>query len=89
MRGLELVVRLRRLGYERGTASAVVFVPDPTAWTEVPESVGVLGRGTESFRTVARPCSRAAVAGGSFCVQHAAALARLDAANAAKRAERS
>ncbi len=41
---MELVVRLRRLGYERGTASDVVFVPDPTAWTEVPESVGVLGR---------------------------------------------
>jgi cellulose synthase/poly-beta-1,6-N-acetylglucosamine synthase-like glycosyltransferase len=41
---MELVVRLRRLGYERGTAHDVVFVPDPTAWTEVPESVGVLGR---------------------------------------------
>ena len=41
---MELVVRLRRLGYERGAASDVVFVPDPTAWTEVPESVGVLGR---------------------------------------------
>ena len=41
---MELVVRLRRLGYERGTASDVVFVPDPTAWTEVPESLGVLGR---------------------------------------------
>ncbi len=41
---MELVVRLRRHGYERGTASKVVFVPDPTAWTEVPESWGVLGR---------------------------------------------
>ncbi|MGD9903186.1 MAG: glycosyltransferase [Vicinamibacterales bacterium] len=41
---MELVVRLRRLGYERGTARDVVFVPDPTAWTEVPESVAVLGR---------------------------------------------
>jgi cellulose synthase/poly-beta-1,6-N-acetylglucosamine synthase-like glycosyltransferase len=41
---MELVVRLRRLGYERGAAGDVVFVPDPTAWTEVPESVGVLGR---------------------------------------------
>ena len=41
---MELVVRLRRLGYERGTASDVVFVPDPTAWTEVPEAIGVLGR---------------------------------------------
>ena len=41
---MELVVRLRRLGYERGTASEVAFVPDPIAWTEVPESLGVLGR---------------------------------------------
>ncbi len=41
---MELVVRLRRLGYEQHAASKVVFVPDPTAWTEVPESWGVLGR---------------------------------------------
>jgi len=41
---MELVVRLRRLGYEQRAASKVVFVPDPTAWTEVPESWGVLGR---------------------------------------------
>lgn len=41
---MELVVRLRRIGYERGAASAVVFVPDPTAWTEVPEDTAVLGR---------------------------------------------
>ena len=41
---MELVVRLRRLGYEQGGPSDVVFVPDPTAWTEVPESWGVLGR---------------------------------------------
>lgn len=41
---MELVVRLRRLGYEQRGPSAVVFVPDPTAWTEVPESWGVLGR---------------------------------------------
>jgi cellulose synthase/poly-beta-1,6-N-acetylglucosamine synthase-like glycosyltransferase len=41
---MELVVRLRRLGYEQGGPSGVVFVPDPTAWTEVPESWGVLGR---------------------------------------------
>ena len=41
---MELVVRLRRLGYEQGGPSKVIFVPDPTAWTEVPESWGVLGR---------------------------------------------
>lgn len=41
---MELVVRLRRLGYEQNGPSGVVFVPDPTAWTEVPESWGVLGR---------------------------------------------
>lgn len=41
---MELVVRLRRLGYEQHGPSGVVFVPDPTAWTEVPESWGVLGR---------------------------------------------
>jgi cellulose synthase/poly-beta-1,6-N-acetylglucosamine synthase-like glycosyltransferase len=41
---MELVVRLRRLGYESGRPARVVFVPDPVAWTEVPESVRVLGR---------------------------------------------
>jgi len=41
---MELVVRLRRLGKERGGPSAVAFVPDPVAWTEVPESLRVLGR---------------------------------------------
>lgn len=41
---MELIVRLRRHGIENGGPSAVVFVPDPTAWTEVPESFRVLGR---------------------------------------------
>jgi cellulose synthase/poly-beta-1,6-N-acetylglucosamine synthase-like glycosyltransferase len=41
---MEVVVRLRRLGYETDVARTVVFVPDPVAWTEVPESLGVLGR---------------------------------------------
>ncbi|MFO0775957.1 MAG: glycosyltransferase [Nitrospiraceae bacterium] len=41
---MELVVRLRRLGYERKQAQDVVFIPDPVAWTEVPESMRVLGR---------------------------------------------
>jgi cellulose synthase/poly-beta-1,6-N-acetylglucosamine synthase-like glycosyltransferase len=41
---MELVVRLRRRGRETGGRSAVVFVPDPVAWTEAPESLRVLGR---------------------------------------------
>jgi cellulose synthase/poly-beta-1,6-N-acetylglucosamine synthase-like glycosyltransferase len=41
---MELVVRLRRRGIETGGPSAVVFVPDPVAWTEAPESFRVLGR---------------------------------------------
>ena len=41
---MELVVRLRRRGYEASQPARVVFVPDAVAWTEVPESVRVLGR---------------------------------------------
>ena len=41
---MELVVRLRRAGLERGEASRVVFVSEPVAWTEAPESLRVLGR---------------------------------------------
>ena len=41
---MELVIRLRRRGYETGGPSDVDFVPDPVAWTEVPESLRVLGR---------------------------------------------
>jgi cellulose synthase/poly-beta-1,6-N-acetylglucosamine synthase-like glycosyltransferase len=41
---MELVVRLRRQAYERGGPNKVVFVPDPVAWTEAPESLRVLGR---------------------------------------------
>ena len=41
---MELVVRLKRLSYERGGAGKIAFVPDPVAWTEVPESTKVLGR---------------------------------------------
>jgi cellulose synthase/poly-beta-1,6-N-acetylglucosamine synthase-like glycosyltransferase len=41
---MELVVRLRRLGVEQGGPRRVVFVPDPVAWTEAPESARVLGR---------------------------------------------
>jgi cellulose synthase/poly-beta-1,6-N-acetylglucosamine synthase-like glycosyltransferase len=41
---MELIVRLRRHGCERGRPGRVVFVPTPTAWTEVPTLPGVLGR---------------------------------------------
>lgn len=41
---MELVLRLRRRGYENGSAHRVDFVPDPVAWTEVPESLVMLGR---------------------------------------------
>jgi cellulose synthase/poly-beta-1,6-N-acetylglucosamine synthase-like glycosyltransferase len=41
---MELVIRLRRYGFETGGPSDADFVPDPVAWTEVPESGRVLGR---------------------------------------------
>jgi len=41
---MELIVRLRRAGYEQGTKSWVEFLPKPVAWTEAPESLKVLGR---------------------------------------------
>jgi cellulose synthase/poly-beta-1,6-N-acetylglucosamine synthase-like glycosyltransferase len=41
---MELVVRLKRLSYEHGGPGKIAFVPDPVAWTEVPESRKVLGR---------------------------------------------
>jgi cellulose synthase/poly-beta-1,6-N-acetylglucosamine synthase-like glycosyltransferase len=41
---MELVARLRRRAVEAGGPSRVDFVPDPVAWTEVPESRRVLGR---------------------------------------------
>lgn len=41
---MELVLRLKRLSYERGGPGRIAFVPDPVAWTEVPESLKILGR---------------------------------------------
>lgn len=41
---MELVLRLRRHSYEHGGPRRVDFIPDPVAWTEVPESFSVLGR---------------------------------------------
>ena len=42
---MEVVVRMRRRAREEGRPGKVVFVPDPVAWTEVPERVAVLGSG--------------------------------------------
>ena len=41
---LEIVARLRRRGYETKSSHRVAFIPDPVAWTEVPESLRVLSR---------------------------------------------
>jgi cellulose synthase/poly-beta-1,6-N-acetylglucosamine synthase-like glycosyltransferase len=41
---MELVARLRRRAYENGGPGRVEFIPDPVAWTEVPDSLRVLGR---------------------------------------------
>ncbi|MBA2348213.1 MAG: glycosyltransferase family 2 protein [Solirubrobacterales bacterium] len=41
---MELIAHLRRRGYEHGGPRRVEFVPDPVAWTEVPETLRVLGR---------------------------------------------
>ncbi|HEU4413253.1 MAG TPA: glycosyltransferase [Candidatus Angelobacter sp.] len=41
---MEIVARLRRHGYENKDANKVIFIPDPVAWTEVPESPRVLAR---------------------------------------------
>jgi cellulose synthase/poly-beta-1,6-N-acetylglucosamine synthase-like glycosyltransferase len=41
---MELVVRLRRQAAEKKMPDRIEFLPDPVAWTEVPESLRVLGR---------------------------------------------
>ncbi len=41
---MELIVRLRRQGYENGEYARVEFLPDPVAWTEAPDSIRVLAR---------------------------------------------
>lgn len=41
---MELIVRLRRRGYENGEPARVEFLADPVAWTEAPESIRVLAR---------------------------------------------
>jgi cellulose synthase/poly-beta-1,6-N-acetylglucosamine synthase-like glycosyltransferase len=41
---MELVATLRRHAYERGAPGRILFIPDPVAWTEVPDTLRVLGR---------------------------------------------
>ena len=41
---MELVAHLRRRALEHDEPDRVLFVPDPVAWTEVPESLRALGR---------------------------------------------
>ena len=41
---MELVIKLHRLFRERGQAYRIDFIPEPVCWTEVPESLAVLGR---------------------------------------------
>jgi len=41
---MELVANLRRTGIASGGPHRVVFIPDPVAWTEVPESLRGLAR---------------------------------------------
>ena len=41
---MELVLRLRTRAMETGRPHHVDFIPDPVAWTEVPERLGTLAR---------------------------------------------
>lgn len=41
---MELVIRLHRFGVKQEEDYRVRYIPDPVAWTEVPESLAVLGR---------------------------------------------
>jgi len=47
---MELIVRLRRHGYETGQPARVEFVPDPVAWTETPTAFRELGRQRERWQ---------------------------------------
>jgi cellulose synthase/poly-beta-1,6-N-acetylglucosamine synthase-like glycosyltransferase len=41
---MELIARIRRHAREHAVPDRVHFIPDPVAWTEVPETLTVLGR---------------------------------------------
>lgn len=38
---MELILRMRRHGHERGGPRRVAFIPDPVAWTEAPETLAL------------------------------------------------
>jgi cellulose synthase/poly-beta-1,6-N-acetylglucosamine synthase-like glycosyltransferase len=46
---MDLVVRLRRHLRAKGESDEISFIPDPVAWTEVPATLGVLGRQRERW----------------------------------------
>lgn len=41
---MEIVVRMRRYMVETGQPYKIVYIPDPLCWTEVPDSLVILGR---------------------------------------------
>lgn len=41
---LEIVIKIHRYMRERGAGYLVLFIPEPVCWTEVPETLAVLGR---------------------------------------------
>lgn len=41
---MELTLRMQRTEYEAGRRHRIEFIPDPVCWTEVPETLGQLGR---------------------------------------------
>jgi len=45
----DVVVRLHRYLLDRRIPYSITFVPDPVAWTEVPETLAVLGRQRERW----------------------------------------
>jgi cellulose synthase/poly-beta-1,6-N-acetylglucosamine synthase-like glycosyltransferase len=47
---MELVVRLRRHGYDTGQPARIEFVTDPVAWTETPTKLRQLGRQRERWQ---------------------------------------
>ena len=46
---MDLVVRLQRYLYEHDIRAELPFIPDPVAWTEVPDTTRVLGRQRERW----------------------------------------
>ena len=47
---MELIVRLRRHGYETGRPARIEFVPDPVEWAETPTTLRALGRQRERWQ---------------------------------------